>query len=244
MSSPPRSRNDFTFPWTADHEPGKALAEGLERFYRLCHRRWQVFEVVRQASQPALAKAGAAAGQTVRATALIVLPRVFAGWDALRPAVLAQARSLMPFAPLPSPEEEALRADPVWALLAEFQALEPDQQVKSAKNLALLWDHFGQTFGGVSGYLAEPQVEQLVYLDKLTTASRRMRLARGSEVAFHYVTVELMRLYVQCFQQGRSDRVALTLAAHVASLINRGRMVTPALTDDVERAPMPQAAAA
>jgi len=168
---------------------------------------------------------------------------MLSGWDALRPLVLAQARSLLPFAPLGSAEEEAVEADPVWELLAEFQALEPDQQDKASRNLALLWDHFEHMFGGLSGFLSEPQTEQSLYLEKLMTASRRMKLARGSQMAFHYVTVELMRLYVQGLQQGRSDRAALSLASSVVALINRGRMMTVAIAADGAAA-QPQAAAA
>ena len=59
-----------------------------------------------------------------------------------------------------------------------------------------------------------------------------MKLARGSEVAFHFVTVELMRLYVEGFMLGRRDRAALALASTVSVLIDRGRMMTPALTHD------------
>jgi hypothetical protein len=193
---------------------------------------------------PMLERTGAVIDQTVLATALIVLPKVFAGWDALRPALLSRTQALLPFIPMASAEDEALESDPVWDLLAEFQALAPDQQNKAAKNLALLWNHFEHMFGGLSGFLAEAPVEQSLYLDKLMTASRRMKIARGSDVAFHYVTVELMRLYVCGLQQGRSDRAALSLASHVAALINRGRMMTPAITADVDSCQTPHAAAA
>ncbi|WP_133239386.1 hypothetical protein [Microvirga sp. KLBC 81] len=120
--------------------------------------------------------------------------------------------------------------DPAWDILAEFQMLETSNQDKVAKNLALLWGHFEDTFGGLSGFLAEPAIEQSQYLEKLMMASRRMRPARGSDVAFHYVTVELMRQYVCCLQAGRSDRAALSLATCVAALINRGRMMAPTIT--------------
>ncbi|QRM29808.1 hypothetical protein [Microvirga sp. VF16] len=243
MSSPPQPRSDFTFPWSIDHEPQDRLFEKLEQFYRLCHLRWQFIETCRLAARPALERAGVVLDQTVLATALIVLPKAFASWDALRPALLSHTRALLPFIPLASAEEEALNADPIWNLLAEFRALAPEQQDKSAKNLALLWDHFETTFDGLSGFLAEPQAEQSLYLEKLMTASRRMKLARGSEVAFHYVTVELMRLYVHGLQRGRSDRAALTLASNVVALINRGRMMTPAITADAPSRPLHAAAA-
>jgi hypothetical protein len=244
MSSPPQSRSDFTFPWSVDHHPQNGLIEKIEQFYKLCLLRWQFIETCRKAAQPALARAGTVADQTVLATALIVLPKVFAGWDALRPTLLSHTRALLPFIPMARAEDEALESDPVWDLLAEFQALAPDQQDKAAKNLALLWNHFEHMFGGLSGFLAEATVEQSLYLDKLMTASRRMKIARGSDVAFHYVTVELMRLYVCGLQQGRSDRAALSLASHVAALINRGRMMTPAITADVDSCQTPHAAAA
>ena len=244
MSSPPQSRSDFTFPWSVDHQPQNGLIEKLEQFYRLCLLRWQFIETCRKAAQPALARAGTVSGQTVLATALIVLPRVFAGWDALRPALLSHARALLTCVPITRAEDEAIESDPAWELLAEFQALSPDQQDKAAKNLSLLWDHFEHMFGGLSGFLAESPIEQSLYLDKLVTASRRMKLARGSEVAFHYVTVELMRLYVHGLQLGRADRAALSLASTVVVLINRGRMMTLAITAEVDSRPAPHAAVA
>ncbi|MGO4526678.1 hypothetical protein AB4097_17675 [Microvirga sp. 2MCAF35] len=244
MSSPPQCRSEFTFPWSVDHQPQNRLIEKLEQFQRLSLLRWRFLEACRQAARPRLAQARALLDQTALATALIVVPRVLAGWDTLRPRLISHSRALLPFLPIPSEEEEALATDPVWELLAEFQALAPDQQDKAARNLALLWDHFEHMFGGLSGFLAEPAIEQSIYLDKLTTASRRMRLARGSQVAFHYVTVELMRLYVSYLQGGRSDRAAMTLASNVVALISRGRMVTLAITSEVELIRTPRAEAA
>jgi len=244
MSSPPQRRSEFTFPWSADHQPQNGLIEKLEQFYRLSLLRWRFLEACRQAARPRLAQAGAVLDQTVLASALIVVPKVLAGWDGLRPRWVSHSRALLPSLPIPSEAEEALAADPAWELLAEFQALAPDRQDKAARNLALLWDHFEHMFGGLSGFLAEPAIEQSIYLDKLMTASRRMKLARGSEVAFHYVTVELMRLYVSYLRLGRSDRAAMALAANVVALISRGRMVTPAITSEVELDRTPHAEAA
>ncbi len=231
MSSSPHYRNDFTFPWSADDQSRSELIEKLEQVYRLCHLRWRIVQRYGEAARPVVRRIGKALDQTALATALIVLPRVLAEWDRLRPVVMSNARSLLPFVPLSKaaedqPPEQAL----IWELLGEFKVLAPDQQDKAAKNLALLWGHFEDTFGGLSGFLAEPQTEQALYLDKLDTASRRMKLARGSDVAFHYVTVEVMRLYVVCLQTGRSDQAALSLASCAATLINRGRMMTPAIT--------------
>jgi hypothetical protein len=231
MSSSPHYRNDFSFPWSADDQSRNELIKKLEQVYRLCHLRWRIVGQYGEAARPVLRRIGRTLDQTALATALIVLPRVYAEWDRIRPALISNARTLLPFVPLvKTAEEEALEQDPVWELLREFKALEAAQQDKAAKNLALLWGHFEETFGGLSGFMAEPRTEQTLYLDKLDTASRRMKLARGSEVAFHYVTVELMRLYVECLQMGRSDRAALSLATCVSALINRGRMMTPALT--------------
>ncbi|MFC1456091.1 hypothetical protein ACETIH_05010 [Microvirga arabica] len=231
MSSSPQHRTGFVFPWSADDRSRHELIEKLEQVYRLCHLRWRIVEQCGEAARPLLRHIGRTLDQTALATALIVLPKVFAEWDRLRPVLMSNARTLLPFVPLvKSAEEEALEQDPIWSLLREFKTLAPDQQDKSAKNLALLWGHFEETFGGLSGFLAEPQMEQALYLDKLDTASRRMKLARGSDVAFHYVTVEVMRLYVICLHTGRSDRAALSLATCAAALINRGRMMTPAIT--------------
>jgi hypothetical protein len=231
MSSSPQPRNDFAFPWSADDQSRHELIEKLEQVYRLCHLRWRIVQQYGEAARPVLRHIGRALDQTALATALIVLPKVLAEWDRLRPILVSNARTLLPFVPLvKTAEEEALEQDPIWHLLGEFKALAPGQQDKAAQNLALLWGHFEDTFGGLSGFLAEPQTEQALYLDKLDAASRRMKLARGSDVAFHYVTVEVMRLYVICLQTRRSDRAALSLATCAATLINRGRMMTPAIT--------------
>jgi hypothetical protein len=231
MSSSPQHQTGFSFPWSAGDQSRHEFIEKLEQVYKLCHLRWRIVEQYGAAARPVLDRIGRAVDQTALATALIVLPKVFAEWDRLRPALISNARTLLPFVPLvKTAEEEALEQDPIWGLLGEFKSLAPDQQDKAAKNLALLWAHFEDTFGGLSGFLAEPPTEQALYLAKLDTASRRMKLARGSDVAFHYVTVEVMRLYVICLQTRRSDRAALSLATCAATLINRGRMMTPAIT--------------
>jgi hypothetical protein len=229
MSSSPQHRSVFAFPWYADGQPESGLAQRLEPFYKWCRIYWKQAEALHEKTSPALHRIGGLLDQTLLAGALIVLPKAFAGWDAVYPAALAKARVLLPFIPLASAEEEALEHDPAWGILAEFQKLGVGDQDKAAKNLALLWGHFEDTFGGLSGFLAESQAEQSQYLEKLKAASQRMRLARGSAVAFHYVTVELMRQYVCCLQQRRSDRPALSLAACVAALINRGRLMTLAI---------------
>ncbi len=231
MSSSPQSRSGFTFPWSGNEPSKDHLIERLEQVYRLCHLRWRLVERYGEAARPMLRRVSRALDQTALATALIVLPKVFAEWDRLRPTLISNARALLPFVPLAKDaQDDSVEQDPIWELLVEFKALDLDQQDKAARNLALLWGHFEDTFGGLSGFLAEPETEQTLYLHKLATASRRMKLARGSEVAFHYVTVEVMRLYVGCLQSKRSDRAALSLATCAAAMINRGRMTTPAIT--------------
>jgi len=229
MNSSPQHRSDFSFPWCVDHHPKSGLILRLELFYKLCHLQWQVVRKSSEAARPTLNRISGTLDQTVLATALIVLPKLWAGWDAVRPALLSGSRILLPNISRSMPEEEAIEQDPAWELLAEFQRLQATQQDQVARNLALLWGHFEDGFGGVSGFLRSPQTEQSQYLEKLLAASVKMRAARGSEVAFHYVTVELMRQYVSCLQSGRQDRAALSLATCAASLINHGRMITPAI---------------
>jgi hypothetical protein len=141
----------------------------------------------------------------------------------LRAVLLAKTQAALPFLPPAAAEPKDEEPDPVWELLEDFQSLAIDQQEKAAKNLALLWGHFEDSFGGLSGYLGSLETEQLLYLEKLKAASDRMRQARGTDGAFHYVTVELMRQYVGCFQESRSDEAAMTLATWVSDLIDRGR---------------------
>jgi hypothetical protein len=229
MSSSPEHRSVFAFPWHDDSQPESGFVQRLEPFYKWCSVRWKRVETLREKTSSTLSRIGGSFDQTLWASALIVLPKAFAGWDAVYPEALTKARALLPFVPLASTDEDALEHDPAWKILAEFQKLDASDQDKAAKNLALLWGHFEDTFGGLSGFLEESQTERSQYLEKLMAASQRMKLARGSNVAFHYVTVELMRQYVCCLQQRRSDRPALSLASCVAALINRGRLMTLAI---------------
>jgi hypothetical protein len=229
MSSSPEHRSVFAFPWHDDSQPESGFVQRLEPFYKWCSVRWKRVETLREKTSSTLSRIGGSFDQTLWASALIVLPKAFAGWDAVYPEALTKARALLSFVPLASTDEDALEHDPAWEILAEFQKLDASDQDKAAKNLALLWGHFEDTFGGLSGFLEESQTERSQYLEKLMAASQRMKLARGSNVAFHYVTVELMRQYVCCLQQRRSDRPALSLASCVAALINRGRLMTLAI---------------
>ena len=229
MSSSPEHRSVFAFPWHDDSQPESGFVQRLEPFYKWCSVRWKRAETLREKTSSTLSRIGGSFDQTLWASALIVLPKAFAGWDAVYPEALTKARALLSFVPLASTDEDALEHDPAWEILAEFQKLDASDQDKAAKNLALLWGHFEDTFGGLSGFLEESQTERSQYLEKLMAASQRMKLARGSNVAFHYVTVELMRQYVCCLQQRRSDRPALSLASCVAALINRGRLMTLAI---------------
>jgi hypothetical protein len=122
-------------------------------------------------------------------------------------------------------ENQILGKDPIWDLLAEWEALDPNQKDELAKNLFLLWEHFRSTFDGVGGFLAEAPADQARYLENLLAASQRMKPARGSGIAFYYVTVELMRQYICCLKSGRFDRAASSLASCAAMLIDRGRVM-------------------
>jgi hypothetical protein len=117
--------------------------------------------------------------------------------------------------------------DPVRLALGEFQVLDRAGQGKVARNLALLWENFRIVFGGLSGFMAAQQTDRIAFIEKLESASERMAPARGSEVAFHYVTVELMRQYVSCLHQRRSDQSAIALAQCVVTLIDQGRTMSP-----------------
>ncbi|MBM6580860.1 hypothetical protein ILT44_11755 [Microvirga sp. BT689] len=92
-----------------------------------------------------------------------------ARWERVRPAVRSKAQALLPFLPVPKmePMEEL---DPVWSLLQDVQSLGVDHQDTTARNLALLWDHFEVAFGGLSGSLVTPETEQLLSLERLKAA--------------------------------------------------------------------------
>jgi hypothetical protein len=163
---------------------------------------------------------------TLAALTNALAARVVSSWQTLSPAAIAQLRRLFPSLPVAGgPNEEH---DPVRLVMAEFDDLSSDQQNKVAQNLALLWNSFTSVFGGVSGFHAASPTEQREYLEKLQLAARRMESAKGTEAAFHYVTVELIRLYIGFHQAGSTDQGAVALAKVVAPLIDRGHRLSAA----------------
>ena len=166
--------------------------------------------------------------QQAAALASSFKPKAVAAWEAAHPIVVSHGRKVAPFLPWPELNAEASEPDAVQSILADFAGLDQERQGRVAKNIVLLWDNFQEMFGGISGFLAAAQTDQDAFMEKLAAASARMQAARGSEAAFHYVTVELMRQYISFFQSRRSDPGALALARCVVSLINRGRQMEPA----------------
>jgi hypothetical protein len=146
--------------------------------------------------------------------------------QAVAPAAIAQLRRLFPSLPVATDADE--EHDPVRLVMADFDNLSSDQQDKVARNLVLLWNSFMSVFGGVSGFRSASPTEQRVYLEKLQSAARRMEAARGTEAAFHYVTVELIRLYIGFLQVGSTDPSAVALAKVVAPQIDRGHRMSAA----------------
>lgn len=123
----------------------------------------------------------------------------------------------------PDPVEEP---DPIRAIMDDFEKLGHEQQDKVAKNLALLWNSFTSVFGGVTAFQSASPAEQRAYVEKLEAAAHRMEAAKGTEAAFHYVTVELIRQYIAFLQIGSTDQRAVALARLVAPLIDRGHKMT------------------
>jgi hypothetical protein len=230
MSSSPKTSAGYTFLWEVDDPFLKESDKLLRQAFDILQTQRRIFDQWGVVLRSKFERVAGALDQTLLASALIVLPKAFAAWDVYRPVVVSKARALIPILPLASANPDEAELDPASEIIEEFQRLGPDQQDKSAKNLALLWRHFEDSFGGLSGFLASPETEQSLYLDKLKTASDRMKLARGSAVAFHYVTVEMMRLYVGCLRASRSDETAIALARYASALINHGRSTTPAIT--------------
>jgi len=151
-----------------------------------------------------------------------VADRARAEWRAGYPIVLRQLHERFPSLPLGVLPDPADEVDPVLLAMEEFEGLEPDQQEKVAKSLALLWNSFTSVFGGVSGFRNASAVEQRAYSEKLEAAAERMKAARGTDAAFHYVTVELIRHYVAFLRIASTDPKAVALARLVAPLIDRG----------------------
>lgn len=155
----------------------------------------------------------------------MVFAFVLAQLDERIPAVVgARLRAACPSLPWAEPERDEA-SEPAFQVLAEFAALEQDKQVATARNVALLWDCFVEEFGGVSGFLDAGSPDQSDYLEKLSAAAERMEAGRGTPVAYHYVSVVLMKLYVESFHNRTSNRGAIALSAQVAALVNQGRVI-------------------
>lgn len=153
---------------------------------------------------------------------LAMTERARAEWRSGYPVVLRRLQARFPSLPLGQIHDPNGEPDPVELVMEEFGGLEPAQQDKVAKNLALLWNSFTGAFGGVSGFQATSATEQQSYVEKLEAAAQRMEAARGTEAAFHYVTVELIRQYIAFLRAGSTEPKAVALARLVAPLIDRG----------------------
>ena len=151
-----------------------------------------------------------------------VADRARTEWETGYPVVLRHLRERFPSLPLGAASGPDDGTDPVLMILHEFERLDGGQQEKVARNLALLWNSFMSVFDGVSGFQAASAVDQQAYFEKLEAAAHRMEAARGTDAAFHYVTVELIRRYIGFLQIGSTDPKAVALARLVAPLIDRG----------------------
>jgi hypothetical protein len=197
MDSSPRKVDAYSSLWDLDRQPAGRLEKSLERLYGL----WQPQR-----------------GRFAKAISVYTAVN--------RKMVSMLAHAAQPVLLRKKAHEEAPREpDSVEMLLREFGGLDQEQQAKVAGNLVLLWDNFQTIFGGLSGFLAASPMEQDAFMEKLEAAARRMEAARGTDSAFHYVTVELIRQYISFFRVGRSDGQALALAARVAALIDEGRCI-------------------
>jgi hypothetical protein len=151
-----------------------------------------------------------------------IAPKMQTVWQVGCPAFLTLACKLFPSLPLIAPPEKIQEVDAVQLILGEFESLSREQQDRVAKNLTLLWESYISVFGGVSAFQAASTTERQAYIKKLEAACHRMERAKGTEAAFHYVTVELFRQYISFLQLGSRDRSAVALASVVAPLIDRG----------------------
>lgn len=140
-------------------------------------------------------------------------------------ALASQLRRFPPvrlFAPAPAANENE-EASPVDLVLNDFMRLDREQQEKVARGLAQLWDAFIHVYGGLSAFQTSSAIEQKAYMERLDAVARRMEVARGSDAAFHYVTVELMRHYMAFLHVQSRSAKAVILASMVASLIDQGQ---------------------
>jgi hypothetical protein len=162
-----------------------------------------------------------AAGLQAVAERRNALPAALALLSRTAPNLSEQVRSRLPA--LPWPEDEAEEEDPALTILSDFEALEPQKQEATARNVALLWDCFVEEFGGISGFLSASETEKDDYLDKLSAAAQRMEAGRNSAAGYHYVSVVLFELYVSFFHGRKAHRSAIVLSERVAELIDEGR---------------------
>lgn len=148
-------------------------------------------------------------------------------WQAVRADIGVRLRMLLPALAEGAGPDPADEPDPVRSIMSEFEELGQEQKDKVARNLALLWSSFIDAFGGVSAFQSASTTDRQAYVDRLGAAARRMEAAKGTEAAFHYVTVELLRQYVFFLQIGSTDQGAVALAQLVAPLIDRGHAMSP-----------------
>jgi hypothetical protein len=227
MASPPQSANAGLFLWEVDTSSTKGPKQLKGRILLLLllwelQRKFgsKAIEHYLQSTSEIIGRIKGA----IPAFSLNDLQQALASkLQVLQPTLAAHLQRAMPLLLGPEAAQVSERPDPARQALSEFQILDWDQQGKVARNLALLWENFQDVFGGLSGFMAAPQTDRTTFLQKLESASERMAPARGSEVAFHYVTVELMRQYISCLHHRRADPGAIALARCVVTLIDQGR---------------------
>ncbi len=215
--------------WEVGRQPASGLETRLQGWLdRLNGRRISIlrrFHGAFTASTALYPKLASRIAQAARPAVKALSEVVAAGQAALPAAVPQSVRRALALMGRTEMSDTSQEPDPIQILLSEFNALDPDQKDKVARNLTLLWDNFQDAFDGLSGFLAAPTTEQDAFMEKLEAAAERMRPARGTEAGFHYVTVELTRQYIAFLRVGKADRSAVALATCVVSLIDRGRQL-------------------
>jgi hypothetical protein len=138
---------------------------------------------------------------------------------------------LSSFLPPWSERRESDGLERIDSVLREFETLATDRQEEVARDLARLWDSFVEHFGGIEGFLSGDEARRRDYLDRVETAARRMRNAKGSEKAHYFFATAMLTHYLRALHDGAAERDDQRLAGRVVTLIDHGRRLLSPMPD-------------
>ena len=127
------------------------------------------------------------------------------------------------------------RLERIDLVLREFENLETVRQQEVARDLAQLWDSFVEHFGGIEGFLIGDEVRRRDYIQRVETAVRRMRNAKGSEKGHYFFATAMLAHYLRVLYEGATEDDDQRMANRVVTLIDQGRkLLSPTPNEELE----------